>query len=85
MNSTGEQLHVIFLPYMAPGHMMPMVDIAKLFVVHGVHVTIITTKMNALRFKATIDRDVAASGRHITLEILPSLPPKLASLKAAKT
>ncbi|PSS31448.1 UDP-glucose flavonoid 3-O-glucosyltransferase [Actinidia chinensis var. chinensis] len=71
MDSTGEPLHVIFLPYMAPGHMMPMVDIARLFAAHGVHVTIITTKMNALRFKATIDRDVAAAGRHITLEILP--------------
>ncbi|GFY86051.1 UDP-glucosyltransferase 73B2 [Actinidia rufa] len=71
MDSTGEPLHVIFLPYMAPGHMIPMVDIARLFAAHGVHVTIITTKMNALRFKATIDRDVAAADRHITLEILP--------------
>ncbi|PSR99796.1 UDP-glucose flavonoid 3-O-glucosyltransferase [Actinidia chinensis var. chinensis] len=70
MDSKHEKLHVIFLPYMAPGHMMPMVDIARLFAAHGVHVTIITTTMNAKRFEATINRDVTA-GRHITLEILP--------------
>lgn len=73
MSSTEDQLHVIFLPYMAPGHMMPMVDIARLFAAHGVRATIITTPMNAQRFKTTIDRDIQA-GRHIALEILPFVP-----------
>ncbi|KAK1555078.1 hypothetical protein Q3G72_021638 [Acer saccharum] len=64
-----QQLHVMFLPYMAPGHMMPMVDIARLFAVNGVKSTIIVTAFNALRFKHIIDRDIR-SGRRIALEIL---------------
>ncbi|KAL6995463.1 Hexosyltransferase [Sarracenia purpurea var. burkii] len=55
---------------MAPGHMMPMVDTARLFAAHGVKVTVITTTTNARRFQTAIDRDVKA-GRHIALEILP--------------
>lgn len=64
-----QQAHALFLPLLAPGHMMPMVEIARLFAANGVRVTIITTPRNALRFKHTIDRDVK-SGCHITFEIL---------------
>ncbi|KAJ4825628.1 hypothetical protein Tsubulata_029047 [Turnera subulata] len=69
MVSTKEQLHVMFLPYMAPGHMMPMVDIARIFAADGVRVTIITTTRNATPFQNAIDRDIE-SGRSIALEIL---------------
>ncbi|KAF8377583.1 hypothetical protein HHK36_030965 [Tetracentron sinense] len=69
MSSNDPQLHVIFLPYMAPGHMMPMVDMARLFAARGVKVTIITTTMNALLFQNAVDRDIN-SGRQIALEIL---------------
>ncbi|KDP46894.1 hypothetical protein JCGZ_24103 [Jatropha curcas] len=74
MSLREEQIHVMFLPYMAPGHMMPMVDMARLFAANGVRVTIVTTKMNAIRFKNSIDKDFR-SGRNISLEILsfPSL------------
>ncbi|KAJ6954920.1 hypothetical protein NC652_006383 [Populus alba x Populus x berolinensis] len=30
MDSEEKQIHVMFLPYLAPGHMMPMVDMARL-------------------------------------------------------
>ncbi|KAL4296661.1 hypothetical protein GQ457_12G018420 [Hibiscus cannabinus] len=66
------QIHAMFFPYMAPGHMMPMVDMARIFAAAGAKVTIIITPMNALRIKNSIDRDVK-SGRQITLEII-SLP-----------
>ncbi|TXG66401.1 hypothetical protein EZV62_007676 [Acer yangbiense] len=62
-------VHVMFLPYMAPGHMMPMVDIARLFAANGIRVTIVVTAFNALRFKHVIDRDIE-SGRMIAIEIL---------------
>ncbi|XP_052190854.1 scopoletin glucosyltransferase-like [Diospyros lotus] len=65
-----QQLHVAFLPYMAPGHMMPMVDIARQFAAHGVQATVITTTANARRLKPAVDRD-AHSGNNIRLEILP--------------
>ncbi|KAL5847355.1 hypothetical protein ACOSQ3_010879 [Xanthoceras sorbifolium] len=69
MVSEGQQLHVMFLPYMAPGHMMPMVDIARLFAANGVRVTIIVTAFNARRFQDVIDRDIR-SGREIAIHTL---------------
>ncbi|XP_010672458.2 UDP-glucose flavonoid 3-O-glucosyltransferase 7 [Beta vulgaris subsp. vulgaris] len=54
------QLHIIFLPYMAPGHLMPMVDIARVFANQpNTKATIITTPANAARFHSTTSRDVA--------------------------
>ncbi|XVE55848.1 hypothetical protein DITRI_Ditri03aG0190300 [Diplodiscus trichospermus] len=72
MGTEVGKIHAMFLPYMAPGHMMPMVDMARLFAAVGTKVTIIITPMNALRIRNAIDRD-AKSGRQITLEII-SLP-----------
>ncbi|KAK6140072.1 hypothetical protein DH2020_026207 [Rehmannia glutinosa] len=51
---------------MAPGHMIPMIDIAKLLAQRGVTVSIITTPQNANRFTSTIDRAVK-SGLQIQL------------------
>lgn len=46
---------MVFFPYMAQGHMLPMIDIAKLFAARGVSVTIITTPANAPLIRPTID------------------------------
>ncbi|AES91240.1 putative soyasapogenol B glucuronide galactosyltransferase [Medicago truncatula] len=54
---SNNQLHVVFLPYPTPGHMIPMVDTARLFAKHGVNVTIITTHANASTFQESIDSD----------------------------
>jgi hypothetical protein len=51
------KLHVVFLPFPTPGHMIPMIDTARLFAMHGVNVTIITTHANASTFQKTIDSD----------------------------
>ncbi|XP_004252755.1 nuatigenin 3-beta-glucosyltransferase isoform X1 [Solanum lycopersicum] len=51
----GETLHVVFIPYFTPSHMIPLVDIARLFASHGVKVSIITTPYNALLFESSID------------------------------
>ncbi|GKV04583.1 hypothetical protein SLEP1_g16727 [Rubroshorea leprosula] len=69
MASEDKQIHVMFLPYMAPGHMMPMVDIGRLFAMSGLKVTIILTATNARRFQSTIDRTFN-SGHQISLEII---------------
>ncbi|OVA17934.1 UDP-glucuronosyl/UDP-glucosyltransferase [Macleaya cordata] len=52
------QLHFVLLPLMAQGHLIPMIDMARLFAERGVIVTVITTPLNALRFKTIIDRAV---------------------------
>ncbi|XP_010935519.1 UDP-glycosyltransferase 73C5-like [Elaeis guineensis] len=55
-------LHFVLIPWLAQGHMIPMVDIARLLAEHGVTVSIITTPVNAARIQSTIDR-ISASGR----------------------
>ena len=62
--SVQSQLHFVFIPLVAPGHLLPMVDMAKLFARRNVQVTIVTTPLNAIRFKTTIDREIQ-SGSHI--------------------
>ncbi|CAL5192396.1 unnamed protein product [Lathyrus oleraceus] len=53
----SQQLHVVFVPFPTPGHMIPMIDTARLFAKHGVNVTIINTHANALPFQKSIDSD----------------------------
>jgi len=63
------QLHVTFLPFPSPGHMIPMIDTARLFAKHGVKVTIITTHANASTFQKTIDSDFSL-GYSIKTELI---------------
>ncbi|CAA0807503.1 UDP-glycosyltransferase 73B5 [Striga hermonthica] len=55
MDSYAHNLHIFFLPMMAPGHMIPMIDIAWKFATHGAKSTIITTPVNASQFSQTIE------------------------------
>ncbi|CAL5385905.1 unnamed protein product [Camellia sinensis] len=50
------KLHFFFFPMMAQGHMIPTLDMAKLFASHGVKATIITTPLNAPYFTRSIQR-----------------------------
>ncbi|XP_048608468.1 UDP-glycosyltransferase 73C12-like [Brassica napus] len=59
-------LHFVLFPFMAQGHMIPMVDIAKLLAQRGVAITIITTPNNAARFKNVLHRAIE-SGLSINL------------------
>ncbi|XP_071709005.1 UDP-glycosyltransferase 73E1-like [Rutidosis leptorrhynchoides] len=51
-------LHFVLFPVMSQGHMIPMVDIARLVAQRGANVTIITTPVNANRFKPVITRAI---------------------------
>ncbi|TKY46359.1 UDP-glycosyltransferase 73C3 [Spatholobus suberectus] len=51
-------LHFVFIPFMAPGHMLPLVDMAKLMARRNVKVTIVTTPLNALQFNTIIHREI---------------------------
>ncbi|KAK7267812.1 hypothetical protein RIF29_20491 [Crotalaria pallida] len=67
MDSTSlRNLHFVFIPFMAPGHILPMVDMAKLLAKRHVKVTIITTPLNLIPFKASIEREIE-SGSPIQL------------------
>ncbi|KAL5705640.1 hypothetical protein ACHQM5_023918 [Ranunculus cassubicifolius] len=70
MGSETHQLHIFFFPFMAHGHIIPMIDIARLFATRGTKSTIITTPLNALHFRETIDRD-KQSGLDIQIQTIP--------------
>lgn len=51
----ANRLHFLLVPHIAPGHSIPMIDMAKLLAKQpNVMVTIATTPLNAIRFGATL-------------------------------
>ncbi|XP_020089061.1 scopoletin glucosyltransferase-like [Ananas comosus] len=69
-------LHVVFFPFMATGHMPPMVDMANLFAARGgVATTVVATPANA----PLIDSR-RLPGANISLRILPFPSPALTGL-----
>lgn len=52
----NNQLHFVLIPLLSPGHLIPMVDMAKLLANHGIIITLVTTPLNALKFTSTIQR-----------------------------
>lgn len=47
MGTQNHELHIAFFPFMAQGHIIPAIHMAKLFVSRGLKVTIITTLADA--------------------------------------
>lgn len=64
------QPHFVLFPLMAQGHMIPMIDIARILAQRNIIITIVTTPLNAARFTATIARS-SQSGLQIRLVQLP--------------
>ncbi|GAB4848391.1 hypothetical protein Ancab_003086 [Ancistrocladus abbreviatus] len=78
MGAEPRQLHVMFFPFLAHGHMIPTLDIARLFASRGAKTTIITTPRNAPTFLHSIQA-TQKLGTPISLEIFP-FPAKEAGL-----
>ncbi|KAG7943659.1 hypothetical protein I3843_15G052900 [Carya illinoinensis] len=57
-SGTNHQLHFVMIPFLCPGHIIPMVDMARLLAQRGVIITIITTTLNAVRIKPIIGRAI---------------------------
>ncbi|KAM7461625.1 hypothetical protein LguiA_029746 [Lonicera macranthoides] len=78
-------LHFVLVPLLAQGHMLPMIDMAKLLAQHGVIVSLVTTPHNASRFSTIIDRE-RETGLQIELITIPfpwqevGLPPDCENL-----
>ncbi|XP_039116761.1 LOW QUALITY PROTEIN: UDP-glycosyltransferase 73C4-like [Dioscorea cayenensis subsp. rotundata] len=75
-NNNNHKPHFILIPWMAQGHFIPMIDIARLLSLHSVFVTVITTPGNTSRISSTISRLLPV---HFTTLSFPStatgLPP----------
>ncbi|KAG2704555.1 hypothetical protein I3760_05G008400 [Carya illinoinensis] len=70
MGSKSLQLHIFFFPLMAPGHMIPIIDMARLFTTQGVKATIITTPFNEPLVAKTIERTKTCSGFNIDIKTI---------------
>ncbi|XP_062216296.1 scopoletin glucosyltransferase-like [Phragmites australis] len=51
-----QSLHILFFPFLAPGHLIPVADMAALFAARGVKCTILTTPVNAAVIRSVVDR-----------------------------
>nr|AMQ26127.1 UDP-glycosyltransferase 19 [Pueraria montana var. lobata] len=69
METRPGALKIYFLPFFSPGHLIPLVQLARLVAARGQHVTIVTTPSNAQLFDKNIDEDTA-SGHHIRVHII---------------
>ncbi|MED6133309.1 Soyasapogenol B glucuronide galactosyltransferase [Stylosanthes scabra] len=68
-NGKNHELRAIFVPFLSTSHIIPLVDMARLFAMHGVDVTILTTSHNATMFQKSIDLD-SLRGRPIRTHTL---------------
>lgn len=71
MASMASQPHFVLIPLMAQGHMIPVIDMARLIAAHGVIVSLITTPHNASRFQKVIIRARESAGLSINLVQIP--------------
>jgi hypothetical protein len=62
-------LHILFFPFLAPGHLIPVADMAALFAAGGVKCTILTTPANAAVIRSAVDRANDASRGALTIDI----------------
>ncbi|XP_074333540.1 scopoletin glucosyltransferase-like [Apium graveolens] len=63
------ELQVFFFPMLAHGHMIPTLDMARLFATHGVHSSIITTPLNAPVFEKAVEQS-NNSGFRMSIKIV---------------
>lgn len=70
MSAKSQELHVVLFPFMAHGHMIPTLDIARLFAARdGVKATIITTPLNATIFTKANENSKKTGGPIINIEV----------------
>ncbi|XP_050226981.1 UDP-glycosyltransferase 73D1-like [Mercurialis annua] len=67
----ASQPHFVLFPLMAQGHMIPVIDMARLIAERGVIVSLITTQYNASRFERIIQRAIKESSLPIRLVQIP--------------
>nr|GLL36338.1 UDP-glycosyltransferase 73C6-like [Ipomoea trifida] len=69
MADHSAQIHFVLVPLMSPGHLIPMVDIAKLLAHHNVVVSIVSTPVNTPRIKSAVDFAVESGLKIRLLEL----------------
>ncbi|KAF7811008.1 scopoletin glucosyltransferase-like [Senna tora] len=70
MATENHKLHIFFFPFLAQGHIIPMIDIAKLFASRGIKITIITTPLNLPHLTTSLETH-KSHGHIITIKTIP--------------
>ncbi|KAI3822545.1 hypothetical protein L1987_10136 [Smallanthus sonchifolius] len=69
MAAPSTDLHFVLFPLMAQGHLLPMVDIARILAQRGATATIITTPLDANRIRPVVSRATKAKLKIQLLEL----------------
>ncbi|KAK1627674.1 hypothetical protein QYE76_001989 [Lolium multiflorum] len=86
-----QPLHILFLPYFAPGDLLPVADMAALFAARGARCTILTTPVNADIIRPAVDRPNDANlhvaySQNVVISVLlfpdVGLPPGMENMKS---
>ncbi|XP_048568313.1 scopoletin glucosyltransferase-like [Triticum urartu] len=76
-----QPLHILFFPFLLPGHLIPMADMATVFAARGVRCTVLTTPVQGFNIRSVVDRanDSSATGTPMSISVVPfpdvGLPP----------
>ncbi|KAF7024558.1 hypothetical protein CFC21_036893 [Triticum aestivum] len=76
-----QPLHILFFPFLLPGHLIPMADMATVFAARGVRCTVLTTPVQGFTIRSVVDRanDSSATGTPMSISVVPfpdvGLPP----------
>ncbi|XP_015971306.1 scopoletin glucosyltransferase [Arachis duranensis] len=70
MGRESYSLHIFFFPFLSHGHMIPVVDMAKLFASRGVKSTIVTTPVNASLISKAIGKSKTHNNNNIHIETI---------------
>ena len=68
MSTKSSQLHILFFPFLAHGHMIPTMDLVKLFASRGCKTTVVLTPVNLSYFSKAIER---SRGLGLDIEVAP--------------